>query len=428
MFAGGDDLSGEQISIAREFVDLLVEEKFEQAAEYFDGNMRAGLPIEKLSQLWNSLYNQMGGFKSQLGVRTAIISEYDVVFITCEFDNGTLDIKVVLNSAGQVAGLFFLPPENQAEYTAPEYVDDAKFVEQDITIGEDKWRLDGKLTIPKQSEKFPVVILVHGSGPQDMDETLGPNKPFRDIAHGLASKGIATLRYNKRTYQYGSKMTEIKGQITVYEETIQDVLNAVQILSKDSRITDIFILGHSLGGMLIPRIATHKPKVTGYIIMAGNTRPLEDMIIEQMRYIYLLDGELSEQEKQQLRILDRQVSLVKSDTLTEDVPADSLPLGVPAKYWLDLRNYKPAETAKSINEPIMIAQGGRDYQVTSEDFNIWKSALSGKDNVEFKYYPQLNHLFFTGEGMATPEEYQQPGNVNSKFIQDISRWIKENSK
>src|SRR5690606_33004513 len=143
-------------------------------------------------------------------------------------------------------------------YQAPSYADPARFSEREATVGSGTWALPGTLTLPKKEGKFPAVILVHGSGPNDRDETLGPNKPFRDLAHGLATRGIAVLRYDKRTLVHPKALaSEVGAALTLREETIDDALAAAALLRTIPEVdaSKIFVVGHSLGGTAIPRIA-----------------------------------------------------------------------------------------------------------------------------------------------------------------------------
>ena len=77
-----------------------------------------------------------------------------------------------------------------------------------------------------------------------------------------------------------------------------------------------------------------------------------------------------------------------------------------------------------LKQPMLILQGERDYQVTMEDFAGWKKNLSSKASVEFKTYPNLNHLFMEGEGKSTPHEYETAGHVAEIVINDIADWMK----
>ncbi len=416
-------------AIAKEFVQKLSEKDFSGAVSFFDNTMAAAMPEQKLQQTWNGLLQQVGQFQKQVATRQQIFQQYNIVFVTCQFERSMLDIKVVLNSAGKVSGLFFVPSQHQASPPAkeslPVYVDKQTFREKELKIGKESWRLPGTLTLPKSKGPFTAVILVHGSGPHDRDETIGPNKPFRDIAWGLASNGIAVLRYEKRTKHYAEKMAAIQKNITVQDETIDDVLAAIASLKKIPLINKqrIFVLGHSLGGMLIPRIAQQDDKAAGFIVMAGSTIGPEDSIVNQYKYIFSLDGQIDEKEKPLLEAAKRQAALIKSKDLTLKTPSSKLPLGVSAAYWLDLRSHNTVKEATSIDRPILILQGQRDYQVTMEDFNGWKKALDGKKSVQYRLYPDLNHLFITGKGKCTPSEYEKPGHVDKAVIDDLVHWI-----
>ena len=159
--------------------------------------------------------------------------------------------------------------------------------------------------------------------------------------------------------------------------------------------------------------------------MAGTARPLEDVALEQFTYIFSLDGVIADAEKASLEKLKTQVARVKDPQLSSATPIAELPLGIPAAYWLDLRGYQPAEITKELSKPILILQGGRDYQVTDADFQIWKKTLSSQTNVEFKFYEKLNHLFTEGQGKSTPAEYLTAGHVAETVIEDIANWIKK---
>ncbi|MFW6124104.1 MAG: DUF3887 domain-containing protein [Acidobacteriota bacterium] len=412
------------ISMAKNFVQALERGDYEAAVKNFDETMTKMAPPEKMKQVWESVINQVGKLKQQKEVRTESIPKYDIVYITCEFEKATLDIKVVFNKEKQIAGQFFVPPPTP--YEPPCYVDRDSFTEKEVEFGVKDWELPGTLSIPKEKGPFPAVILVHGSGPNDRDESLGANKPFKDLAWGLASNKTAVLRYDKRTKAHGQKMVADKeSPLTVYEESIEDALYASQLLRRKKNINPekIFILGHSLGGTLVPRIAPLDSDTAGFIIMAGATRPLEDMYIEQVKYIFMLDGKLSTEEKKKLKETKAEVLKIKDLKQTDLGQKKEKILGAHPEYWLNLKGYDPSKAAQSINRPLLILQGGRDYQVTKKDFENWKKALSSKENVTFKLYPSLNHLFIPGKGPSSPSEYQEPGHVDETVIHDIANWI-----
>lgn len=420
------------IEKSRNFLQALQAGDFIKATEDFDETMLKLSGPEKLESFWKQLPGKLGAFRSQTEARRDRLGQYDIVLVTCVFEKITLDARVVFDKNGKISGFQFVPSLPPATYAEPKYAAPGSFEEKDVEVGAADWPLPGTLTLPKNAKPpFPALILVHGSGPNDRDESLGPNKPFRDLALGLAAKGIAVLRYDKRTLFYRDKLTADKSlsqKFTVNEETVEDVTATLMKLKKIAEIDSqrIFILGHSLGGYLIPRIAEATQKIgpAGFIILAGLTRPIEDAYQAQMNYLLALDGELSTEDREKLAEVKKEVETIKS--LTEkDLSTEKRYLGAGTNYWLNLKNYNPVAEARIINKPMLILQGDRDYQVTRKDFNNWQEGLKDRSDVTFKLYPRLNHLFFSGQGIITPNEYIQiHGNVSEEVIEDIAAWIK----
>jgi hypothetical protein len=264
---------------------------------------------------------------------------------------------------------------------------------------------------------------VHGSGPNDRDETIGANKPFKDLATGLATRGIAVLRYDKRSRVHAGKMAGAAG-FTVQDEVIDDVLEGVRALRSEPGIDKarIFVLGHSLGAMLAPRIWMADPSIEGVIVLAGPGRPLEEAIVAQARYLVAADGTTSPEEQRALDAAEALARRVRA-LQPEDATSADMIAGAPASYWLDLRGYDPTAVAAKVKAPMLIMQAGRDYQVTPEEFEKWKAGLGARRDVTFRSYPLLNHLFIAGSGPSLPAEYQVPGHVAEEVIADIARWI-----
>jgi dienelactone hydrolase len=433
--AGAQNLpvEDELIVKARQFLEALNNNDFQAAVRDFDQTMMRVSPPEKLAEFWKQVPGMFGSFKNQTAARREELGPYSIALVTCEFEKVTMDARVVFDRNKKIAGFQFIPSLPPAKYEPPKYSNPDFFEEKEIVVGSGDWQLPGSLTIPKGEGPFPALVLVHGSGPNDRDETIGPNKPFKDIAWGLASHNIAVLRYEKRTRVYGPKIVvdkTIAASFTVKEESVDDAVDAVRLLQATAGIDTkrIFVLGHSLGGMLIPRIAEAGQDlgIAGFIIMAGLTRPMEDAYLKQMTYILSLDGSLSDDDKKQLEGIQLQVNKIKAFK-DADAASEIRILNASPKYWLDLRGYDPAVAALKISRPILILQGSRDYQVTAEDFENWKKALRPRENAAFKLYPKLNHLFFEGQGLPTPNEYTQiHGSVAEYVIIDIAAWIKKN--
>ena len=417
---------------ARAFLAAMQKGDFQLAAQDFDETMLKVSGPDKLEPLWTKqLPAQLGAFEKQGASRREELQGYQIVLVTCEFEKATLDTRVAFDKAGKIAGFGFVPTAPPAKFEPPAYADPTKFTETDVTVGSGDWALPGTLTMPKGPGPFPAVVLVHGSGPNDRDETLGPNKPFKDLAWGLATRGIAVLRYDKRSKVYGKKILsdpKLEATMTVKEETIDDALAAAVLLEKIKGIDPkhVYILGHSQGGYLMPRIAlAARPlKIAGFISMAGLASTLDDTIIRQMTYLYGQAGaNASEEDKKKLEGIKADVAKIKALTDADKGSTTKLIGAMPA-YWLDLRGYNPPEMAKSVRKPMLILQGGRDYQVTEKDFENWKKALGRRKDVEFHLYPKINHLFYEGEGLITPLEYlQKHGSVAPYVVNDIANWI-----
>jgi dienelactone hydrolase len=420
----GDKLP-EQTRRAKEFLKAVLEKDFAAASKEFDATMQKAMPKDKLESTWKGLIEKVGAFKKQGATRTEHTSKYDFVFISCEFEKAPLELRLVFDGDKKIAGLGFTPPKKPYDFKPPAYAKPESFTESKVIVGSGEWTLPATLTIPKGQGPFPAIVLVHGSGPHDRDETIGPNKPFRDLAWGLASQGIAVLRYEKRTKEHGVKFIAIK-DFSIKEETVDDALAAVALLRQNKPIDAkrIMVLGHSLGALAAPRIGEQDPGIAGLILLAGNARPLEDLILEQMIYLYSLDGTSADTHKEEIDKIKKQVERVKDPKLAADAKSADLPLGVPAPYWLALRTYDQTGTAAKIKQPMLILQGERDYQVTMADFARWKKALASRANVQLKSYPKLNHLFMDGEGKAKPEEYDKAGYVNKEAVDDIAGWVK----
>lgn len=420
-------------ALARTVVTEMSARQFDKVFARFDKTMADAVSADKLAQIWDQVAAQFGAFQKLNSVQLTEKSGYHVAIVNCSFGNTALNIILPFDDASRIAGLHIIPAGSGAasgaaasSWAAPPYADQSKFHEEAVTVSDGQWKLPGTLTLPNGKGPFPAVVLVSGSGPNDADETVGPNKPFKDLAWGIASRGIAVLRYSKRTHVYGAKTATDPMNMTVKDEYIDDARAAVALLASRPEVDSkrIFLAGHSEGGYVAPRIASGDPQIAGLILLEGEERPLEVLVLDQLRYEASLGGPNAAQIEKMIPGAQKEAQQIESPGLKPGGMVSMLGSEVPSSYFLDLRNYDPATVAAGLNIPILVIQGARDYQVTMPDFDGWKKGLAGHSNATFKLFPDVNHLMISGTGPSSPEEYAAPNkHVAAEVIEALSDWI-----
>lgn len=390
---------------------LLVDKNYEEAYSYFDSAVTVQLPLSLLKQATAQIETQLGQFKTVLEVN----SEDGVYYYYSEFEKMKLDIKIVPEkTTGKIAGFFFVPHKQFGKI--------ANELGKEYSVVSDGYELKGTLLVPSDKKIKKLVILLHGSGPQDRDETIWENKPFKDIAESLYQKGIASYRFDKRTFANPDPDT-FTNFTTITDEVVKDPVNIINHFknSPDFKAFEIILIGHSLSAHLLPRIANTSSKISKIVLLAGNARPLDELIIEQYEYLNSLKP--TEEGKIEIAKMKEKVAFLNSKEFNLETPKEKLPLDLYAAYWKSLLDYKPLEEVQKVKIPLLILQGERDYQVTLTDFNLWKKALQNNKRAKFISYPTLNHLFMSGTGKPSPEEYYVKSNVDKTVIQDIFNFI-----
>jgi len=297
---------------------------------------------------------------------------------------------------------------------------------ENVTLNQGtEWALGGTLTLPvSASSPCPAVVLVQGSGPSDRDETVYANKPFADIATALSARGIAVLRYDKRTYTYQAKLGAAIADITVEQETIEDALAAAALLRADARIdpSRVFLLGHSEGGMLAPRIDAEGGDFAGLVIMAGSPRDLSDILIDQITaQVAALGADQKAAGQQQLDALT--AIFANLATMSDEEAKKTTILGASAYYFKEMNEHPAAGYLSALTKPVLLLQGEKDFQVSvAKDYGAYQAILAGRDNATFRLYPGLNHLFMTST-TGTADEYKTAGHVDATVLTDIADWI-----
>ena len=408
-------------ALAQQALDALDAGHYAQVEQLFGPQMAAAVPADKLQAIWESLPAQMGNAKGREQAQVSAQGDTHFVQIPLHFEKAELVAKFAIDASGKIVGFLIQPAQSTAP--APAVAADANFSERDFSVGDGERALPGTLAMPKGNGPFPAVVLVHGSGPQDRDETIGPNKPFLDIARTLAAQGIAVLRYDKRTKARPQDFAG--GNFGVDDETTNDAVIAVDALRKTDDIDPkrIFVLGHSQGGMLAPRIAAVSGHVAGLILMAAPTRPLLDILIEQNRRLAALnDGKIDDAERAAINAIIEQVRITRDPKTAATSPTV---MGQPAGYWRSIEAVDAVSEAQQVRLPMLLLQGARDIQVVDADWQNWRDAFADDADATFKLYPKLNHLGIAGEGEGSLAEYQQPGHVDAHLLTDVAAWVKQ---
>lgn len=408
------------VRAATQLVERLNTGRFAEAAAVVDPAVPAGaFSAEALQGLWTGLTQQYGALQSVRPFRTGQQGAYHVVELDAAFARQALRLRVVLDAEQRLSGLWIVPAE-PAPYRPPSYADTAAFVERQTRIGQVPWLLDATLTLPRRPGRVPGVVLVHGSGPHDRDESVDASRPFRDLAWGLASRGVAVLRYEKRSRAYVVRIDP--DTFGLEQEVIADALAAVQYLRTLPEIDParVYLVGHSLGGFLAPVIAERDGRLAGAVLLAASARPSAELLREQLDYVFGLQPPAAEAEAAERARLLARVDSLRAGTLAPTARV----LGAPVRYWRELDAQRPLDAARRIRTPLLVLQGERDYQVTMADFRLWRRALSGRPATEFHSFPRLDHLFMPGEGRSTPQEYLGPQrHVAPEVVERIAAWI-----
>lgn len=389
------------------------------------------LPAAALNGLWSNYEQLFGKINEQVSKTETLNSVHRSVSYTFAAEAAGFQIILRLNGEGKVDD-FYINTALPQTYQAPAYERTEAYTEQEITVGSGALALPGTLTLPAGvdagSVPYPAVVLVHGSGPQDRDSTIGGAKVFRDLAVGLAAQGIAVLRYDKVTYEHSLKVS-LDPTFTLKRETVDDALAAVELLKGMDTIDSsrIYVAGHSQGGFAVPLMIQEDTTkdIAGAIILSGPAGKFADILALQQRELVSrvkqtgVDSTLYEQQAAQyIAIAD----IVNDPQYTlENMPAN-FPMQ-PAYWWFEQKNYAAAELAAKQSGPLLILQGENDWQVPAGQLDTWKQALKNRSDVEYKLYPKVNHLLAEYDGLSIGSEYTAPSNVDESIIEDIANWI-----
>ncbi len=407
------------------FVEKLSQNKYSEAKKEhsFDTIMNLLTGKKTLQTIWESLESDYGEYVNIYGYEYKESGGFDNIYIKIAFQKQCVNFQVTYKKGTlKISGLHYAVNADKPTLAGaePTPLPDG-IIERSFEFGQEGLELPAILTLPETDGKYPVVILVHGSGPNNADESIGNQAPFRDIAWGLAQQGIAVMRYDKRTLVYPESFGE---DATVEEETVIDALLAVEAVMDMPEIDSsrIYILGHSLGGMMMPLIAEDADNAHGFIMMGAPVTPMHELILEQTEYIYNLDGKLAIRER--LSIWQTKNTVNKIAELTDDTKHEAKDLfNISPTYWIYLNDYNMLEEVNLIEKPLLIIQGESDYQVPMRDFYALNEVLGDKDNVTMISYDGLGHLMTEAGDPPSPDDYMIASTVAEDVIDDIASFV-----
>jgi len=369
-----------------------------------------------------------GAFEGMTGASAEEEGGYHSALITCSHAYGDITYSVVLDASGMLAGFTVA---GVAAKASPGAADASTFVTEDILLrAGEKDETAGLLTLPVGEGPFPVVLMLHGGGPSDMNETAFGIVVFRDLAEGLAQAGVASIRYDKYTYAHADLLQanpDLTARLTINEEYIYDAHSALALLLEDERIGDIYLLGHSQGAMVAPRVmdALGAERFAGAVLLEGT--PLH--LWEADYYQSITTMELRDEENKAYARAQLNIEAAKKDkilAMSEEQLLQTTFFGLSAYYQADEMSVDAAETAKRLNKPLFIAQGGKDWQVApANGIEAWQAALADSVPATYKLYPDMNHMLcdMEGEPTGTTDDYQAGSYVSQELIGDIAAWI-----
>lgn len=417
----------EATGIALKLLNLIKNHKFSEALENGTSTIKLLVSPATLEKAFKDLQTTHGELKGFTTLGVDGLGSKKVVKVLVTFEKGELLAVVVVDDKGLIAGFRLKPAKDlPSTWKQPGYVDVALFDEEDVEISGNGVEVGATLSIPK-TKPLAGVVFLGGSGPTDRDSTLGPNKPLKDLAWGLASNGIAVIRWDKPSAETSKVSDE---NITLEKEYLPYTQAAIKALREKLAEPEIpiFVLGHSLGAMIAPMVANTDAEIKGIAMLSAAAGKMYDSALRQMQYLVSLNHDPPFATQEYVDLLSKQVAVIKSADFAAK-SKEELPFNAPTSYWLSVKEYDQVAEVQKLNIPVIILQPGRDYQVTIEDdLKLWKEGLKGKENVEMKVCEGLNHLFMAGEGPSTPEDYAVEGHVDEAVNLDICEWIKHHSQ
>lgn len=416
----GAVMDNDPVALAATVIELAGQGRFADVEAMFAPRLRAAVTAEAVAAAWASEVSPLGPVQRLGEPRLEAIEEgLTRVTLPVAFEKGELLLLIAADDAGALHGLRLAPAETVA-WQAPDYAAPKRFTERDVVVGDGPLAVPGTLTLPRGRGPFPGAVLLAGGGPFDRDGSAGPLKPLKDLAWGLATLGVATVRFDKVTVVHPASVAA-SPSFTMTDEYVPYAVAALKLLRAEPAVAAdrVFVVGHSMGGKVAPRVAEADPAVAGLVLLAADAQPMHRSAVRVVRHL----AELGIAPAEAVAMVEQQAANVDSPSLTAATPSAELPMGLSGAYWLDQRGYDPVATAAALDTPMLLLQGGRDYQVTvDDDLARWREGLGARADVRIRVFEADNHMFAPGSGPSTPAEYTVPAHVDGEVVAEIAAW------
>lgn len=281
-----------------------------------------------------------------------------------------------------------------------------------------EYALNATITLPadlEEGEKVPACVLVHDVGPMDQNASVGATRFFEHLAQELADMGIASIRYDKRTFTYGET-----ADMTVYDEVVADAVAAAKLLSENESVNSdvIFVIGHGFGALVTPYIAQESQGLVDGMILIGS-RP-ESYAMQLLETADLSD--LSREETGDLRDFVRNLR-----RKTEEEARSMELFGRNAYYFWDMEQHNHVNLIMNLELPTYIVQGRNDGVVTeNQGWRAWAEELKNYGEfVDYQTYRGLNHMLANDLSLDEngKPQYAIDAGIDVTAVRDLAGWI-----
>lgn len=401
-----------QIS-ATDVLKAFLAEDYAAVHDMLSPAVQSAITPEQLGQAWQSQLSLLGSYVSIAGTEAAGSAEA----LLLRHERGAQSLITVRDEQGMLVSLL-LQPATLPEETPRTLPEGASETDVRLFPGTEQ-ELQGKIIVP-EAPNAPYVLFVHGSGPSDMDSTLYGNRPFLDLAYDLAALGVGSIRFDKVTLRHPELPCD-----TVEQEYLIPVQEAYRVLRETTGAEQVFILGHSQGGMLMPWLV-QACSANGGIALAGTPCAFWEVSLQQNLDLI----SLMPQDQQPLLRAQIDAERARAEALpglSADEARQQTIFGVNGFYLQHMGSLDQIAIARETGMPMLFLHGSRDVQVSAPQHDAWLERLGESPLYTAITYPELNHLFMP----AQPDEnignvttcYAIPAHVDARVAQDIAAWI-----